>query len=245
MRIPGIFMQTVLLFLMLLPNTHVISQSKNSVGAMIGCSIPVGKFGSENTSDGQTGFAKTGFAASLRYARTIKKSFSVAVDVRTRSNSFNMDPLVESYKRSYPYSTWEKNNPAWKCFALMVGTENDFRLSTSFSIALSIIAGVAKTEMPELSITGGDVSSTIAYKRTSGSANSFSTSIGTIFKNRLGKKVLLSLTGDYWYVKPTFKKVTESYFMQSGNMVTAINFTNSYSINTSTINVTAGFIFEL
>ncbi len=93
-------------------------------------------------------------------------------------------------------------------------------------------------------IAGTGLNSKINYDRTQGSANSFSASLGMNLTKRLGKKTFLSIAGDYWYLKPTFKKITESYFNHTGNIATAFSFTSSYSLEASTINLTAGLIVE-
>lgn len=241
--------------------TSFSQQHNNSVTLSLGPAFPVGKFASTNADDPNAGAARIGGVADLSYAYSFNHSnFGIFALARARINSIDVQASLSPLMKTFPGYDWPAAHKYWEAGAFMVGGYHSSLLTNKISIEEGLMFGVAYALRPAYNTTAikalndfpGDAD-VLFINSPKAHAITFSSLLKIGASLQLTNNISLVADIDYWYIKPTFKNVTQSISIANGlNIPYLYTLSNSHlppsfyfykSDNTqsmSSVNVTVG-----
>lgn len=210
-----------------------------------GLSIPVGSFSKRELAyfSSKDGYAARGNFLSATYNYIPKQSsFGVSASLRERSNKLNSKNVFDNNGIAY---TWTKEEGPYKVYALMAGTVFASPLTKTCGIQLQLLSGVAKARLPKLNWEGDGNNKHILFDRSGGTTYTYSSCFNAGINIKLVRQLSLLVNVDYWYLKPDFKNITQSYSEWAGNYGTGGYATFTWSAEMTTLNASIGIQLHL
>ena len=249
-------LKTSLVALLLLTSVSLFSQRKNSLTISIGASQPVGRFASTSLVAGiQPGYAGTGLFADVLFQKRISQSgFSASAILGLQTNSFKINTLLKNYRQNRGQFEWSGKSSPWLTIALMPGICYSTPISKKASFNAGLFTGAAVTHSASYNIDGvivnGGSGNAKAVQESAWNltiTNRFTTAV----QFEVGKKTTLVIQASYNYLKPTFKKIVQTYTQVTGTPGSPImqlfttRYEAPYTQTITTINVGAGIVLQL
>ena len=263
MKTPHMKKPLSLLFIACLSVLGCLAQKNGTLSLSLGPAIPVGEFANKSVVDDKSGLAKIGWLADLSYLHPIgNKHFGFIATLRGRINGVDTKSAMDLYATSYPQYAWSATSNHWKAAAVMAGGYYNFPASSKIDIPVALLAGVAKAYFNEQTITGVRDSANVPVdliqaKFNKVDATAFSGMLKAGMVYHLTKRCALTANIDFWYLKPTFKNVTQTVVFAQGLIVPGVlspsnatsisvySDTRSYQQPMNSVNVTVGLAYGL
>jgi hypothetical protein len=248
--------QTVCSILLLFMATNLIAQEKNALSFSAGASIPVGAFKSSAIVQGAApGATGTGFYSDALFQTTIRKSsFKAGGLLGFNTNNFT-NTVLAKYQKNKPAFQWSEETAGWLTFVAMPGCSFGTAVNKNISFNAGLFAGVAVVGSPSYAVTG--VSSAVGFEANAREsmervwAVTFTSRLTAGLEIAVNKKTKLGLQAGYNYLKPTFDKVVQNYYENSGRIgsperaITVARSQYSFEQNMSTVNIGARVLIAL
>lgn len=202
-----------------------------------GGAIPVGKYGSKNGQDQQSGIANPGGLIDLSYILPIRNNpFGFKVSLRGRFNPIDAAADIAPLAAGNPGYQWSEGKASWETAALMVGIYYHCSVAKRWEFNASALTGAADSKLPAYTVMGiktdADPSREgfVQLSTSKASAVSFSELIGAGLSYRLARQFSLLANIGFWGLVPTFKNETVRETLVNGLNVPNL-FTLSNSLN--------------
>ncbi len=253
------------LLLIYLSAHNVFSQKNSSLSLSIGPSLPTGEYANKDGNDPSSGLAKVGGVLDLSYMHTIGHSgLGFTAMLRARANGISSSAVLETFEKQYPDYQWSTKKRSYKTAAVLAGAYYHFAVTKRIDLKGELMLGAAESWLPDYTITGvrdtgvnnivSDFKIATSNKR---NAWSFSGMVKIGMAYKLTNKFSLIAGLDFWYLKPTFKKLTRVVASGDGlgipgllwlNNAAAVqvnSYTADYTQNMSSLNLTFGLSMAL
>ncbi|MHA4808838.1 hypothetical protein ACX0G9_12060 [Flavitalea flava] len=256
-----------LLILLVLSAIACYSQKAGYLSLSIGPSFPIGQFGNKDASDPKSGLADIGGMADLSYVYKIRHSnYGLVASIRVRENRFNSSAFLDPFEKEFPDFDWSQSQikKSWKVGAVMIGGSYSFPITKRVNLEGQLMAGIAKAYLPDIVVMGfrdtaaipghGDF---IHAETKKVNATTFSASIKIGASCKLTDRWSLVANVDYWYLRPTFKNLTQTlaqannliisglYSLSNASSISYYQYTRNYPQDMSTLNITVGLSMRL
>lgn len=218
---------------------------KHLIAINAGMSIPVGSFSKRELTyfSSRDGYAALGSFLSGTYNYIPKQSsFGVSASLRERSNKLNSKNVFDNNDIQH---TWTKEEGPYKVYAFMAGTVFTSPLTKTCGLQLQLLSGVAKARLPKLSWQADENNKHIKFDRSAGTTYTYSSCFSAGINIKLVRRLFLLANIDYWYLKPDFKNITQSYLEWAGNTGTGGYATYTWSAEMTTLNASLGIQLHL
>jgi hypothetical protein len=240
-----------------LPATTLFSQTKNTITFSLGSSFPIGAFAKTSLDPGvAAGFAGTGiFADALIQKKISQSGFAVGGLLATSMNFFKLNKILANYQKGSPQFEWTGKYSNWISVSIMPGFSYSTVLSSKVSFNAGLFTGPAMIHSPGYTISGvviqAGYTGNAEGKQDSKLALTIASRLNTAIQFQAGKKTKLQLQAGYSFLKPTFKKIVQTYNEVTGPVGSPIFSARSsrsefgYTQSINTVNAGLGLILEL
>jgi hypothetical protein len=190
--------------------------------------------------------------------------FGFTASILLRMNSINSGALLEPFEGQFPGYRWSVTKKPWEAGAAMVGIYCNYPMAKKLHFEGSLLFGVAETLLPQTVVIGikdtgvnHTVTDLVQGTTQKKYATTFSQSIRMGVGYKLTDKLSLQAGLSFWYLKPTFKQVTQTVFhaqgfavsgnisLQNATSLSVGEFIANYTQNMSSLNFTVGVAIKL
>jgi hypothetical protein len=241
------------------------SQDRGYINLSIGPAFPVGEFANKDESDPKSGLANLGPLLDISYmGRRHNSHFGFTASVLLRMNSISSSALLEPFESLFPGYNWSVTKKPWEAGAAMVGIYWHYPITTKIHFEGALLFGVAETMLPQTTVIGikdtgvnHTVTDLVEATTQKKYATTFSQSIRMGIGYKLTEKLGLQAGMSFWYLKPTFKQVTQTIVhaqgfavpgnlsLQNASSISVGQFIADYNQNMSSLNFTVGVAVKL
>jgi hypothetical protein len=188
---------------------------KNIVSFTAGPSFPLGEFASKNTSNVQSGLAKTGYTIELKYAHQFDELFAV-----TSSAAYGRFAIDQS-----KIDAGTTSIKPWEYYSLLIGPMITGNIGKKIVLDIGALTGYAYINAPKVNVNNEVVSK-------KNNTNAIPLKFAVDFRFTFTQKAYLFSGINYLYMRPNFITTVQSE---------DISF--KQQMNTIGINAGIGFIF--
>ena len=250
-----------IIFLFCLLRFHSFSQ-QGYLSLSLGGAFPIGEFASKNVQDIKSGIANPGGLLDLSYMHPLGNSpFGWTATLRARFNPIDGKTEASAFAAEDPGFNWTEKHVSWETGAVLVGAYYHCPVAGRWQFRGSLLVGVADSRLPASSILGisndNPPSEFVHITTNKVSAASFSALAKAGLVYSLNSR--WSLIGElgFWYLKPTFKNVTEQVLDAKGlvvpgfispsnaTSVSLASYTHNYTQPMNTIDLSVGVVMRL
>jgi hypothetical protein len=214
----------------------VCAQERSLITLSIGPSQPVGTFASQNGDGDGAGLARIGGVLDLSYQHRLHGGpLGLSAGVRTRLNPMNEDANLawpKSMDTGYTYTVAKKS---WEAGGIFVGAYYQRSLGSGLALEAGVSVGAVYAVLPTLSATavrksvlyaGSEDYRTVNANKAHALAPSVLPRVGIRYP--LTSHFSVALHAAFWYLRPTFKNITETVVSTQGLNVSGVyNLSNS------------------
>ena len=188
---------------------------KNFFSFTAGPSFPLGEFGSKNTTDIQSGLAKTGYSIELKYAHQFDELFAVTSSAAYARYVVDKSTINDGAASIRP----------WECYSLLIGPMITGNISNKIVLDMGALTGIAYINAPKINVNNEVVSE-------KNNTTAIPLKFALDFRFLLTRKAYLFSGLNYLYMRPSFNTTVQSQDLSF-----------KQQMNTVGINAGIGFIF--
>jgi len=226
-----------LLALFTFATNNISAQPKGYVAISGGIAVPMGKFGSTDMSDLESGYAKLGANFNLSCAYRLGENFGITAMINGRENPIDEDAMLRQLHSQIDYTAGNLSTTNFSIGDWLLGGYGSFAISKITSLETRVMAGISTVTSPEVAFNVHDQGITKWIKQTSGSAKSFAYLVGAGLKFNAGDHICFLTNVDFIGGKPEFSGIEVISSTGSSEFVKPFN----QPINTINLSIGIGY----